>query len=145
MVKVLFDTSVLVAASIPEHPHHSHAFLWLQRIQQNQDEGFVSTHTVAELYSILTRFPRTPRINPSTVQQLITHNLRNFTKVELTFQDYQEVIERMVRLNLTGGTIFDTLIAQAAIKAKVSILLTLNTKDFNRLGEDIASLVETPI
>lgn len=51
----------------------------------------------------------------------------------------------MVSLNITGGTIFDTLIAQAAIKAKVSILLTLNSKDFNRLGYDIARLVKIPI
>lgn len=50
----------------------------------------------------------------------------------------------MVGLNLPGGGIYDALIAQAALKGNVDRLLTLNPNDFVRLGEDIASLVQTP-
>jgi predicted nucleic acid-binding protein len=48
----------------------------------------------------------------------------------------------MVSLNLPGGGIYDALIAQAAIKANVDVLLTLNANDFTRLGEDVAQLVQ---
>lgn len=62
----------------------------------------------------------------------------------LTAEDYQTTIARMVSLNLPGGEIYDVLIAQAALKANVDRLLTLNPNDFVRLGENIASLVQTP-
>lgn len=144
MVKALFDTSILVAAALPEHPNYTQALQWLQRVHNNEVEGFISTHTIAELYSVLTRLPRNPRISPITAQQLIAGNLILFTKVVLTFEDYQAVLSRMVSLNLPGGGIYDALIAQAAIKAQVALLLTLNPNDFIRLGEDIAQLVQVP-
>jgi predicted nucleic acid-binding protein len=50
----------------------------------------------------------------------------------------------MAALNLPGGSIFDALIAQAALKANVDILLTLNPNHFTRLGEAIANLVQVP-
>ncbi len=50
----------------------------------------------------------------------------------------------MVSLNLPGGTVYDALIAQAAVKAKAEVLLTLNLKDFQRLGKEIEQLVRLP-
>ena len=50
----------------------------------------------------------------------------------------------MVRLNLSGGGIFDTIIALAALKAKADTILTLNPNHFTRLGEDIAEKVKVP-
>ncbi len=50
----------------------------------------------------------------------------------------------MVSLNLTGGSIYDALIAQAAINVGVDILLTLNPRDFIRFGETIAQIVQVP-
>lgn len=50
----------------------------------------------------------------------------------------------MVHLNLTGGSIYDALIAQAASKAKVDMLLTLNPNHFTRLRDTIAERVHVP-
>ena len=50
----------------------------------------------------------------------------------------------MVTLNLTGGGIYDSLIAQVVFKVEVDRLLTLNPKHFIRLGEEVAKLVEVP-
>lgn len=50
----------------------------------------------------------------------------------------------MTALNLPGGGIFDALITQAALKANVEILLTLNPNHFTRLGKAIANLVQVP-
>jgi hypothetical protein len=46
----------------------------------------------------------------------------------------------MTSLNLPG----DALIAQAAVKAGVDLLLTLNAKHFVRLGEEIKAIVRVP-
>lgn len=75
---------------------------------------------------------------------MLTENFNNFNPVVLTAEDYQIVITTMVNLNLSGGGIYDALIAQSAMKVEVDILLTLNPKDFMRLGEEIAQLVQVP-
>jgi predicted nucleic acid-binding protein len=144
-MNVLFDTSVLVAALIEEHPSHSQSLSWLQRVRSLEIEAFVSTHTIAELYSVLTRIPRQPRINPGLAQRLIVENLSDFHQVVLTAEDYQATVSRMVSLNLPGGGIYDGLIAQTALKADVDVLLTLNPNDFTRLGDDVRRLVQVPL
>ena len=143
-MRTLFDTSVIVAAFEVSHPRHIVCLPWLQQAQTEQIQGFIATHTLAEVYSVLTRLPVRPRISPELAQRLITENLERFEVIPLTTEDYQMVVAQMVNLNLTGGGIYDALIAQAAVKAEVNTLLTLNPNHFNRLGEDIARLVQVP-
>ncbi len=50
----------------------------------------------------------------------------------------------MVQLDLPGGGIFDTLIAQAALEINASQLLTLNPKHFTRISPTVANLVKVP-
>jgi predicted nucleic acid-binding protein len=50
-VKILFDTSILVAALLEDHLD---SLPWLQRAIAKEIQGVVSTHTLAELYAILT-------------------------------------------------------------------------------------------
>jgi len=143
-MNVLFDTSVFVAAFEVSHPRHGVCLPWLQRAQKKEISGYLSTHTFAELYSVLTRLPVKPTIAPSTAQRLIDKNLHLFVAVPLTAHDYQQAITCMVGLNLPGGGIFDALIAQAALKAEVDVLLTLNPGHFTRLGKDLAQRVQVP-
>jgi len=135
---------VLVAAFEVSHPRHTVCLPWLQQAQTEQIQGLIATHTLAELYSVLTRLPVRPRISPELAQRLITENLERFEVIPLTTEDYQMVVAQMVNLNLTGGGIYDALIAKAAVKAEVNTLLTLNPNHFTRLGEDIARLVQVP-
>lgn len=143
-MNVLFDTSVLVAALVADHPKHFESLPWVRRIKAEEIQGFISTHTLAELYAVLTRLPLAQKIAPTLAQRLIKENLDMFQKVVLTAEDYQTILVKLVRLNIVGGSIYDGLIAQAAIKAKIDILLTLNPKHFNRLGDDVAMLVQVP-
>jgi predicted nucleic acid-binding protein len=142
-MKILFDTSVLVAAILSGHSRHSVCLPLLQQAQSQQDQGLISTHTLAELYSALTRIPQT-KITPTLAQNLICDNLQNFERIPLIAEDYNAAIELMVQHQLPGGGIFDALIAQAAIKVQADVLLTLNPKHFTRLGSAIASKVQTP-
>jgi predicted nucleic acid-binding protein len=143
-MNVLFDTSVFVAAFEASHPRHGACLPWLQRAQEKEISGYLSTHTFAELYSVLTRLPVRPTIAPAIAQRLIDENLRLFVAIPLTAHDYQQAIACMVGLNLPGGGIFDALIAQAALKAEVDVLLTLNPGHFTRLGKDLAQRVQVP-
>jgi hypothetical protein len=43
--------------------------------------------------------------------------------------DYQEEVEWMVRLGITGRGIYDSLIAKAALKSAVDSLVTFNRRE----------------
>lgn len=144
MVKVLFDTSVLVAGLLTSHPQHTACFPHLKAAQAQDIQGYISTHTLAEAYSVLTRIPVQPRIKPDQAQSLIFDLAQYLTVIPLLVDDYQAAIAQMVNLNLPGGGIFDALIAQSALKANVDKLFTLNPKHFIRLGTEVSSLVQIP-
>lgn len=143
-MNVLFDTSVIVAASLPQHPNHPPCFMQLQAAKTAQIKGYQSTHSLAELYSVLTRMPSQPRISPQDAQRLIENNLQYLETVVLDKVDYQAAIAQMTQLNLVGGGIFDALIAQAALKSAADRLLTLNAKHFTRLSTEVAQIIYVP-
>ncbi|MGK7884574.1 MAG: PIN domain-containing protein [Crocosphaera sp.] len=144
MVKALFDTSVLVAGLWTNHPKHSPCLSRLKQAKSRNIQGIICTHTLAELYSVLTRLPIKFPISPKLAQQLISENLAEFEVISLSAEDYQTIISKMVNLNITGGGIYDALITQVVFKTEVDKLLTLNPNHFIRLGEEIAKLVEVP-
>ena len=47
-MKALFDTSVLVAASVETHPMHARAWPWLKRAHSGEIEYCVVAHSLAE-------------------------------------------------------------------------------------------------
>ncbi|MFM8300090.1 MAG: type II toxin-antitoxin system VapC family toxin [Microcystis aeruginosa] len=102
MIKVLFDTSVLVASILVNHEQHSACISWLTRVKRGEIQGYIGTYTLAELYAILSAFPAKPRLSPQLVQQLIKENLDSFEIISLTSDDYKAVINLMVTLNLRG-------------------------------------------
>jgi predicted nucleic acid-binding protein len=144
MMKVLFDTNILVASTIEAHPHHSISLPWIQQVRNRIIQGYISTHSIAELYAVMTRLPLAQPLNPQQIHELIVNNLESFHPVDLESNDYLEIIRNVAVLNITGGGIYDAIIAQAALKANVDMLLTMNSKHFTRLGENIARLVREP-
>ena len=143
-MKVLYDTSVLIAALLVNHPNHCLALPKLEMAQRHEVHGYVSTHTLAELYSVMTRLPEPLRVSPDEALSAIADLLKYIEAVPLQAKDYEVAISQMAALKLSGGGVFDALIARAAVKANVDCLLTLNPKDFIRLGEAIAALVQVP-
>ncbi|MSQ93492.1 MAG: PIN domain-containing protein [Gemmataceae bacterium] len=61
-MRALLDSSTLIAAMLPDHVHHSPAHAWLSQAKLGTFEFVVSGHSLAEVYSVLTRLPRTPPI-----------------------------------------------------------------------------------
>ncbi len=143
-MKVLFDTSVIIPSLVKTHPSHGICLPWMIQVQSGQIQGYISTHGLAESYSVLTRLPIKPKPSVDQIAESLFDLLNYFETVSLVQNDYRAVIQRLANRNLPGGVIFDALHAQAALKSNVDVLLTLNPKDFNRLGEDIVSMVNIP-
>ena len=143
-MKILFDTSLIIAGLVESHPMHKRAFPWLKRAKANEFELIVASHTLAELYAVLSALPIKPRITPLIVRKLIIENIEPNSKfISLTPGEYKSVIKQISELGLAGGIIYDALIAKVAQKSRVERLLTLNIDDFNRAwpgGEKIISL-----
>jgi predicted nucleic acid-binding protein len=123
---------------------HQKAFPWLKRAKANEFELIVASHTIAELYAVLSTLPIKPRITPLIARKLINENIELNSKIiSLTPGEYKSVIKLISELGLAGGIIYDALIAMVAKKSKVERLLTLNINHFSRAwpgGEKIISL-----
>ncbi len=144
-MKVLLDTSVLVAATVRTHPMHERAIPWLKRGKTNEIQVHVAAHSIAECYSVLTSLPLRPRISPSTAARLIRDNVRSTaTIVPLTVLDYITTVDELAEQGLSGGIVYDALVATAAKKAKVEQLVTLNPDHFRRVWPAGAKNVTTP-
>ena len=140
-MKLLFDTSVLVAAIVEAHPHHSRALPQLQSAKRGKHDFFVAAHSLAELYAVLTSLPLKPKISPLTARRLIDENVISSANIiSLSAADYKNTLKELSELALTGGIVYDALVAKAAKKSRIDRLLTFNVSDFKRVwpeGEDV--------
>ena len=144
-MRVFYDTSVLVAALIEAHPRHSEAGSWLRRAKSGEVEFLTASHCLAELYSILSAYPAKPRISPADAWRLVQENVASAARlVALSPADYSKTIQRASEMGLSGGVIYDALIARAAEKAGAERLLTLNGADFRRVWPEGESLIFAP-
>ena len=141
-MSALFDTSVLIAALTSGHPEHSAARARVLQVQQD-DQAFISSPTLAELYAVLSGVAKW-RIRPQQALRSIELVSQPLTILPLSPEDYSWCLRHMAALGLSGGSIYDCLHARAALNAKVERLYTLNEKHFRRLGLEIAALIERP-
>jgi predicted nucleic acid-binding protein len=145
-VKVFLDTSVLVAAVILKHEHHARAFEILDRVQHGTDEGYISGHSMAELYSILTKLPLPYRHTPEQALLSIEENvLKYFKVIALAAGEYSSLIREAALLGIQGGTIYDAILLKCAIKSGPERILTFNLKHFQNIApESILPQISTP-
>ena len=130
-MKVLLDTSVLIAAVIAKHDAHAKAFPLLQRVQNGKDDGFVAAHSLAEMYAILTKIPPPYRHSPEQALLSIEENvLKHFKVASLAGSDYAALIREAALAGIQGGTIYDALLLKSAEKANPDRIYTLNLKHF---------------
>ncbi len=144
-MRILLDTSVLVAAMVEAHPAHGQGFAWLKRVIDGPDQGLVAAHSLAELYAVLTTLPVHPPISPLDAEQLIKRNITE--RLEIVFlsdRDYIQVIEHLAALGIVGGATYDALILRAADNAQVDLVVTLNEKDFRRVYPHLADKIVAP-
>jgi predicted nucleic acid-binding protein len=144
-VRVLADTSVLVAAMVESHPDHGRAFPWLRQAVTGEVALVVSAHSLLESYAVLSTLPVRPRLRPDTARRLIRDNVEAVaTIVDLDLADYQAVLGDMSAMALSGGVVYDALAARAARKAAVDKLVTLNPNDFMRVWPEGSDRIVEP-
>ena len=136
------DTTVLVAAVIAEHQHHATSLaVYAQCDKRNAS---CSAHSLAETYAAITRLPGKLRMSGDQALLFLRDVQARLTIITLDAEDYFSTVTAAAKANVSGGTIYDTLIARCALKADADVLYTWNVSDFLRLGPDIATIVRSP-
>ena len=144
-MRILFDTSVLVAGIVEAHPMHGRSGPWLEEARAGEFEFLAASHALAELYAVLTRLPLSPRISPGMARRLIQANVEAAaTIVPLDAADYARVLTHVAQLEITGGAVYDALIARTAEIARADRLLTLNPGDFQRVWPEGKAILSVP-
>ncbi len=142
-MNIFFDTTVLVAASVRDHPHHGQALPAVRRVQHRQDKGFISVHSITEVYATLTRLPVRPRIHPVEAQRILVEDvLPYFEAVLIDPSDYVHALSNIATNGWIGAKIYDALLLGCAAKCAAARIYTFNLGDFRALasGEMLAKI-----
>lgn len=144
-MKVFFDTSVLVAASEQSHPHHGQAWPALRRVAARKDQGFMSVHSIAEMYAALTRLPVEPRISPADAARIIVDNiLAHFEMVTIGKKNYLETLRMVGEGGWAGAKIYDALLIDCAARCGADRIYTFNLADFRNLAPNLEEKICAP-
>jgi predicted nucleic acid-binding protein len=141
-VRIFFDTSVFVPLAQGHHKHHRASQGVVLGLGRNQ--GLCAGHSLAETYSSLTRMPSPERMSADQAVLILEDITRRLDIVTLDPPEYMRTIASLAEAGITGGAIYDGLIAQCALKAKADVIYTWNTRHFQRLGPEIEKRLRIP-
>jgi predicted nucleic acid-binding protein len=141
-----FDTSIVVAAAVTQHPHNAPALAVLEELVSRKHRGYLSAHSLTEVYSVLTRTPFKPPLYPSEAWQIIEQMiLPHMELVTLTPKEYREVVRHCAVSGWVGGKVHDAVHLRCAQKAGCDRIYTFNVKDFRALAPpNLAEKIAAP-
>jgi predicted nucleic acid-binding protein len=141
-MKAFLDTSVLVPVFYGDHTHHLASLEVF--IQFNKSSGCCGAHSLAEVYSTLTRMPGKHRLSGAQTMLFIGDIRERLSVISLTGDEYAEALESFAALGIVGGSIYDALLAYCAIKAGAETIYSWNTRHYAQCGPDVTQRLRTP-
>ena len=143
MAAFLPDTSCMIAAVCSWHEHHERAFSAIESRLDRRERMVVAAPALIEAYSVLTRLPAPHRLSAAdTLSLMETNFMRPVKVVALPPEDYTKILYGAPASGISGGRIYDAIIAACARREKVQALLTFNDSHFRSLaGPDLAVIV----
>jgi predicted nucleic acid-binding protein len=137
-----YDTSILVAASLMGHPHYATFLASLSGADKSN--AACSTHTLAEVYSVLTRIPPPLRLTGDQALMVVEAIRSKMTCVTLTSAEYASMLRSAAARGIVGGAIHDALHISCARKVRATRIYTLNLRDFRRIDPELANIMHAP-
>ena len=115
-----WDTSGLVEAL------HDESF----RLKITRESAVTRSHSFSEVFSTLTGGRLGFRYAPDDAAEIVSSLAKDLEVVDLSLEESLAALSQAGRLGVRGGRVHDFLHAQAARKAGVQKLVTLNRNDF---------------
>ena len=135
------DTSCMVAAVCAWHEHHARAREEIERRLRRAETMLVAAPTLVEAYAVLTRLPSPHRLSPADALALLEADfIAVGTILALDGEAYVALLRRAPEDGISGGRMYDAVIAACASKTKGTTVLTFNASHFapfSRRGVEI--------
>jgi toxin FitB len=106
-VTIAVDTSVAVPLLVRSHRDHAAVVRW-----RGGQEVALTSHALAETYSVLTRLPGDARLAPADAARLL--KARFSPALVLSNAHTRKLPDTLSRLGIAGGAVYDALVALAA-------------------------------
>jgi predicted nucleic acid-binding protein len=133
-MRCFFDTSVLVAASVRQHPHFSRADEKLRHCMSGQDTGLLHSHSLLEFHSAMTQLPKGLAAPPHEVRTILEDGI--LPHMECKALPRSKVIEAQrlaSEAGLIGGIIYDFFHLIAAREMRAEVVWTFNISHFEAI------------
>jgi predicted nucleic acid-binding protein len=141
-LKSFFDTSVLIPTFFEDHVHHAASLEVF--LGAGKKEGCCGAHSLAEVYATATRLPGAHRLSGEQVLLFLENIRERLTIVTLTAEEYYKALKEAAAAGIVGGTVYDALLAQCALKARAETIYTWNIRHYQQLGPEITKRLKVP-
>ena len=122
MIKALIDTNVIIDFFLEREPFYGNAETIFRKINDKKVEGYISASTVTDMFYLLQKAKgNLDAVN--YISELIQ-------TIEILGVDKQTIINALL-FNWTDFE--DAVQAQVAIENEISVIITRNTKDFQKI------------
>jgi predicted nucleic acid-binding protein len=141
-MKGFFDTSVLGPVFYGSHVHHK-ASLELF-VQFDKATGCCGAHSLAEVYSTLTRMPGKHRISGEQAMLFVGSIRERLSIIALSGDEYADALQVSSALGIVGGGIYDAVLAHCALKAQAETIYSWNGRHYAQCGPEVTKRLRTP-
>ena len=144
--RFILDTNCIVALLLAHHEHHDRVRRALERRLEAGEALVVAAPTLAETYAVLTRLPAPYRLSATDSRALLEANfpVDAVEVVALSADGYRRLVHEAPERNVTGGRLYDGVIAACAHEGGVDTLLTFNENHFTAYSSDSLAVVVPP-
>jgi predicted nucleic acid-binding protein len=137
-----FDTSVLVPVFYGDHAHHKASLA--RFVTFDKSSGCCGAHSLAEVYSTMTRMPGKHRISAEQALLFIGNIRERLTIVTLDGDEYADALAATAKRGIVGGAVYDAMLAHCAIKARAETIYSRNARHYSLCGQDVVARLQTP-
>lgn len=144
-LKILFDSSVLVAGMVSRHPAHDACWLFLEKALAREFVMLVTAPTLEKTHSALTSMAMSPRITAALATRLIKENVEAVARiVPVQPEDYSAAAQVVAQFDAPGQAIHRAVLVSCAERLEADRLVTLHPHDYLRLWPGGAETVAAP-
>jgi predicted nucleic acid-binding protein len=141
-MKAFFDTSALVPVFYGDHVHHLAS---LRRfLAFDPSTGCCGAHSLAEVYSTLTRMPGKYRISGEQAMLFLGDLRERLSLITLDGEEYFRALRDAASLGVVGGATYDAMLAHCALKARAETIYSWNARHYAQCGLDVTQRLRTP-
>ncbi len=131
----------MIAALVEWHEHHQAAAREISSRLERGSPMTVAAPALVEAYAVLTRLPAPHRLAASDALALLEANFAGHPVATLDGAAYRSLLGTAPGLSISGGRIYDAVIARCAVRSGVETLLTFNERHFRGLVKGLEIVV----